>query len=69
MTVSSNGSKGKPKANTHLEWYGLATVGTKEEDHTSTSSLVGRDEYNSVMMQREVEVKVSVEKESIRKIR
>lgn len=57
-TVSSKGIQNKKKARTAPHWQGLVSMGTQQDEHTSTSSLFDRDEYEGVMMQREVRVSV-----------
>lgn len=58
MTVTSKGTKYKKKARPQSDWQGLVTMGTKEDEHTSTSSLFDRDDHGGVMMQHEVRVSV-----------
>lgn len=58
VTVSSKGAKEKKKSRPHSDWQGLVTMGTKEDEHTSTSSLFDRDDHGGVMMQQEVRVSV-----------
>lgn len=65
VTVTSKGSKERKKSRHQSDWQGLVSMGTKEDEHTSTSSLFEHDDHGGVMMQQEV--RVSVEERSIRR--
>jgi len=57
-TVTSKGSKDRKKGKMPADWQGLVTLGGKEDEHTSTSSLFDRNERDGVMLEREVHVVV-----------
>ena len=58
VTVTSKGTKERKKGRPQADWQGLVTMGTKEDEHTSTSSLFDREDHGGVMMQQEVRVSV-----------
>lgn len=59
-TVTSKGSKDKDKkkGKTPGDWQAMVTLGSTEDEHTSTSSLVDRADQDGVMLEREFEVVV-----------
>ncbi|KAH7084428.1 hypothetical protein FB567DRAFT_604277 [Paraphoma chrysanthemicola] len=63
-TVTSKGSKEKKKSKMPPDWQGMVTLGSKEDEHTSTSSLFDRNEREGVMLEREFEVVVESRKNS-----
>lgn len=64
VTISSKGSNMTKKTRHRPEWQGFVTMGTKEDEHTSTSSLFDHDEQTGVIMQHEL--RVSLEENSVR---
>ncbi|KAF1850577.1 uncharacterized protein K460DRAFT_273747 [Cucurbitaria berberidis CBS 394.84] len=58
VTVTSKGSKDRKKAKAQSDWQELVTMGSREDEHTSTSSLFDRNDHGGVMMQQEVRVSV-----------
>lgn len=57
-TITSKGSNNKLKGRAISEERRVVTQGTKQAEHTSTSSLIDPDEYEGVMLEREVHVVV-----------
>ncbi|OAL02850.1 hypothetical protein IQ06DRAFT_345836 [Phaeosphaeriaceae sp. SRC1lsM3a] len=57
-TVTSKGSSDKRKGRAVSEDRRVVTHSSKQDEHTSTSSLIDRDEYEGVMLEREVHVVV-----------
>jgi hypothetical protein len=57
-TVTSKGSKERKKSKVPPDWHGLVTLGSTEDEHTSTSSLFDRNDREGVMLEREFQVVV-----------
>jgi hypothetical protein len=55
-TTVVSGSKAKDRMKNQGEWHKFVSMGSKQDDHTSTSSLF--DHQGGVMMHQEVTVKV-----------
>ena len=58
VTVTSKGLKEKRKGRVPPDWQGLVTQGSKEDEHTSTSSLFDRSDRDGVRLEREFQVVV-----------
>lgn len=56
VTVTSGGRKENEKVSP--DWQGMMTVGSKEDEHTSTSSLFDDTDREGVMLEREFEMVV-----------
>ena len=58
-TISSKTQKAKRKTQPKPpEWQGMVSMGSKEDEHTSQSSLCEHDEHGGVMLRQEVLVSV-----------
>lgn len=66
--MTSDGSRDKKKAKAPAEWQGQVNLGSKEDEHTSTSSLFDQTDRDGVTLERDFQLVVE-ERRTLRRNR